>query len=122
MPDTTTDSPIVMHILRADGSMSFHMFEWPEEPGYDRIDALIKPILDEDRSGAEIEHVTYLGDDGERADMFVDEMGALAHLPRNELATHFYRRAALAADPRLDPEQLPAIYGTACLFSRRVWF
>ena len=87
------------------------------EPGYQALKAIVEPLID----GAPLEHVTVLHD-GERRDMFVDECGSLNGLPRNEAATAIYRNNWLTQNPKADPESLPAIYGPAVLFSRRVWF
>lgn len=96
--------------------------ELPDYPGYDKIKRIIGPLI-----GFEpLEHVAVLHD-GERTDMFVSELGSLAlttrpPLPRNEAATAIYRNNWLTRNPGTDPESMPAIYGTAILFDRRVWF
>lgn len=87
------------------------------QPGYRALKAIVEPLID----GAALEHVTVLHE-GERRDMFVDECGSLNGLPRNEEATAIYRNNWLTQHPEEDPESLPAIYGPAVLFSRRVWF
>lgn len=89
----------------------------PEQPGYDALKSIIVPLLD----GAPLEHVTVLHE-GDRRDMFVDECGAINGLPRNDAATAIYRNNWLTQHPSTNPEDMPAIYGTAILFSRRVWF
>lgn len=89
----------------------------PEQPGYRVLRDLLSPLL----NGARSEHVAVLHE-GERADMFVDEFGALNGLPRNEAATTIYRNNWLTMHPATPPEELPAIYGPAVLFARRVWF
>lgn len=99
--------------------------DWPEQPGYAAIKGLVEPIL-----GGRLEHVTVLNDfDGSanerRGDMFVDEHSAIdlaTRMPRNEAATAIYRRATLHREPHTAPETLPAIYGPAILFSRRIWW
>ncbi len=91
--------------------------DWPAEPGYDLMKALIEPLLD----GAHLEHVTVLHE-GERRDMFVDEMGSVNGLPVNALATPIYRNNWLTRHPNVQPDSMPAIHGTAILFARRVWF
>lgn len=116
-----------IRILRTDHPPIERTVELPAEPGYAALKALIEPLLD----GAHLERVAVLDDfDGGEAfkpvDMFVDETGALKRLPRNEAATTIYRRATMlgrsgALVPR-HPDQLPAIYGPAVLFERRVWF
>lgn len=113
--------------MLVDGSTTSGEVDWPHEPGYERIRALVAPILER---GA-LEHVSVWADfsGGEKyqaLDMFVDDCGLIKHLPRNEAATVIYRRANLlgksVARPVEDAETLSAIYGTAILFNRRVWF
>lgn len=96
--------------------------DWPRAPGYDRLKALLTPLLD-----GNLEHVSVLadfagGDDYQRADMFVDAEGQLKRLPRNEAATMIYRRATLLRASGTDPDSLPCIVGPAILFERQVWF
>ena len=90
--------------------------DWPEEPGYHRIDKLVRPLLD----GANLEHVTVLHN-GERADLFVDDVGLIKGLFRNPEASEIYQAAAIARRPDADRSTLPSIYGTAILFARIVW-
>ena len=56
-------------------------------------------------------------------DLFVDEMGHMRSLARNELATRIYRNNALVHEPERypGPEVLPWIAGPAVLFRERVW-
>ncbi|MEJ6847487.1 hypothetical protein V3589_14865 [Sinorhizobium fredii] len=56
-------------------------------------------------------------------DLFVNEMGQMRSLPRNELATRIYRNNVLTHDPLRfpTPEALPWIAGPAVLFRDRVW-
>lgn len=98
-----------------------HEVDLPEEPTYRRLENLIKPLLD----GGDLEHVTVLYE-GERHDMFIDELGATSlqpgyPLPVNRRATEIYRAAWLAQHPGDDPDDLPAIHGPAVLFHRIVW-
>jgi hypothetical protein len=98
-----------------------HEIDWPEEPDYREIVALISPIL----GGAYLEHVTVLYE-GLWHDMFVDESSATKlkpgyPLPRNDRATEIYRANWLSQYPGADPESLPAIHGPAVLFHRIVW-
>lgn len=88
--------------------------------GYKVLNAFLEPII-----GEPIEHVTVLADfaggiDFKRADMFVNEMGHLENLPRNENATVIYRRNALMQGFD-EPEDLPWIAGPAVLFEKIVW-
>lgn len=105
-----------------DGTKTEHTVSgWGDEPGYDDICKVVLPILHKTRPQAELEHVTVLHD-GERRDMFVDEMGMLVGLPINVEATKIYRCNALKHNPSGNPDDLPFIYGPAVLFGRRVWF
>jgi hypothetical protein len=104
-------------VIRPGHASETHSIDWPKEPGFDRISALVRPLLD----GAELERVAVLHHQ-RRTDMFVDETGALRGLPRNDEATEIYRANWLQQHPHTDPEALPAIYGTAILFDRPVWF
>ena len=90
--------------------------ELPQRPGFHALDELLRPIL-----GGALEHVGVLFDN-KRCDMFVNELGAVEKLDRNEEATKIYRTVSLQRNSKLNPETLPYIYGTAVLFERRVWF
>ncbi|MBS7703263.1 hypothetical protein [Chelatococcus asaccharovorans] len=107
----------VFEILRADGTCETHETDLPAEPGFEALKALIEPHLE----GGRMEHVSVLVQKC-HCDMFVDEIGLLKDLPRNEAATEVYRANALAWNPEVDPEALPYIAGPAVLFHRRVWF
>jgi len=112
-------------IYKADGTVENAKIEWPKEPGYDAIAALINPILraTPGREHAELEHVTVLHPETQdRGDMFVDELGAQVPLPVNEAATKIYHGAWMRAHPGADPAGPSEIYGTAILFHRRIWF
>ena len=113
-------------IMRPDAPHETREVAFKGAPDYRQLDALLRPILD----GADLEHVTVLASftgepPYERADMFVDEMSALKQLLRNEAATLIYRRASMMGrtgrPAPADPEDIPAIYGPAVLFERRVW-
>jgi hypothetical protein len=56
-------------------------------------------------------------------DLFVNEMGHVRQMPRNELATAIYRNNVLVHEPMgyPVPEALPWIAGPAVLFRERVW-
>lgn len=69
---------------------------------------------------ADFEHVTVLFN-GERRDMFVDEMGALQGLPVNDAATAIYWTASRARGES-DFRNAPRIHGVAILFpDHQVW-
>jgi hypothetical protein len=108
-------------IIHPDGTIEAGTVEWPQEPGYHRIVALVEPLLD----GEPLEHVTVLYD-GRRHDMFVSEQGHLhlstrGPLAHNDTATKIYRTAALR-DPAKLADELPSIVGVAVLFHRLIWF
>ena len=109
-------------IMNPDGTAWNGTIDWPREPGYARLRIFLEPTL-----RGELEQVSVLadftgGDNFIPSDMFVNERGADVKLPRNEAATTLYRRASMLRMPTRDPEDLPFIFGTAVLFSRRVWF
>ena len=104
-------------VYQPTGEIEEKLADMPEDPGFGRLDAIIRPLL----NGADLEHVSVLHD-GRRADMFVDDMGVLKKLQRNEAATKIYRANWLAHHPDANPENLSAIYGPAVLFERLVWF
>lgn len=68
------------------------------------------------------ERVAILSEDGKPTDMFVDEIGLMKGLPRNDKATEHYRRNWLSKHPNTPPEHLGFIVGTAVVFDRRIWF
>lgn len=104
-------------IFLADGGVERGAIEWPRKPGWRRIQAFMAPLIG---AGHNFEHVSVLFQ-GALRDMFVDDMGAIWRLPRNEAATRIYRAHWLKHNPDSDPEKLPAIYGVAVLFHREVW-
>lgn len=104
-------------IFRVGAAPERREVDLPEVPGFDALRRVVEPLLD----GARLEHVTVLHE-GRRADMFVDEIGQLKGLPRNDEATGIYRNNWLTRHPGTDPEALPTIVGPAVLFDRRVWF
>src|ERR1700733_9894802 len=106
----------VYHVYRVSATPETHEVEWPNAPSFKTIDALIRPLLDDNY----LEHVSVLHN-GKRVDMFVDEEGRVKGLPRNEAATAIYRNNWLTQHPGTDPESLAFIVGTAVLFDRIVW-
>ena len=93
--------------------------DWPNDPGYDLIKRLVLPILKFRRKEANLEHVSVLYQ-GQRADMFVDDMSAIEGLPPNPRATAIYHAASKAAG--ISTGNASQIYGTAIVFHRKVWF
>lgn len=106
----------IYEVILPGGTLVLGTVEWEEDPGYDAINKLVGPLV-----GEPIEHVWVLLE-GERCSMFVNENGVAKGLPVNDAATVHYRRNTLSHQPSIKPEQLPAIYGPAVLFHRRVWF
>lgn len=109
-------------ILPGDAAAPQLSVNWPRRPGYEAIKALVSPHLNLEP----LEHVTVLLR-GERADMFVSELGHVplttrAPLPRNERATYLYRSNLMRRSPSTPPESLPWVAGPAVLFFRQVWF
>ena len=104
-------------ILRPNGSQERLSVDWPEEPSYEQIRDLVEPILGD----CDMEHVSILGDNGKRQDMFVDEIGLWKHLTQNKEATRLYRQNILSRYPHLDPERLNFIVGAAVVFDRIIW-
>jgi|GEM_PF-1380323 hypothetical protein len=102
-----------------------HNCDLPERPTYQQIRTVVEPYLKVARPEARLEHVSVLGDDGERADMFVDDVGALSGLPINLEATRRYHRASIErCEEQVDGiiPNAPRIHGCAVLFARRIWF
>lgn len=124
-----TDKPPIetmMLIMWPDKPHATRPLLLPRNPGFHKLTEIIRPILK-----SAFEHVSVLADftggtKYTQLDMFVDDIGKIKNLPRNEAATAIYRRANLmgrSALPKVDdPEKLNFIVGTAVLFDRRVWF
>jgi len=100
------------------GADTVHHADLPQRPGLDLLKSIVLPYLDGARY---MERVNVLHA-GHYTDMFVDEDGIMKKLPVNEAATAIYRANWLHQHPKTDPSTLPAIYGPAVLFQRRVWF
>jgi hypothetical protein len=99
--------------------------DWPEDPGYDRIKALVVPLLD----GADPEHLHVLAPDRVGAaelteaddwDMFVDENGIWKNLDENRAATKIYHGASRHRGETIIGNY--TICGPAVLIRRTVWF
>lgn len=109
-------------IMRPEEPNTGGEIDWPREPTFDQIDRLVRPLL----NGASLEHVSVLADfkgglNFKRADMFVDESGAMKDLPINGNATAIYRRHSII-NKGAKADDLPAIHGPAILFERIVWY
>jgi hypothetical protein len=115
-------------IYRPDGTSERGEVDWPPDPGYDQIAALVEPLVEGpiervrvlDPAKADADEIRGAAD---YLDMFVDEMGHMRTppRPRNEAATAIYRANWLRAHPDVDPEDIAWIAGTAVLFDRPVW-
>jgi len=102
-----------------------HNCDLPERPTYQQIQTVVEPYLKVARLEVRLEHVTVLGDNGDRADMFVDDIGAIIGLPVNLEATRIYHRASIEhGEKEVDGiiPNAPRIHGCAVLFARRIWF
>ena len=104
-------------VLKPDGTIVESETDWPHAPGYVGIKSLVEPLLD----GGTLERVSVLHN-GRATDMFVDGDGVSKGLGVNIEATKIYRANWLTRYPETDPNTLSAIYGTAVLFARRIWF
>lgn len=104
-------------IIPVTGNSEERTADLAAKPDYRALQAITAPAL----NGGSLERVLVFHE-GEYTDMFVDDRGLSKGLPRNEAATAIYRNNMLTHRRVKDPETLPAIYGPAVLFSRRVWF
>lgn len=94
------------------------LFALPAQPSSVQLHEIVDPLI----GTRDMERVNVFWE-GAYTDMFVDGASFHKGLPRNEQATRIYRNNWLThKDPKADPESLPAIYGPAVLFSRKVWF
>jgi hypothetical protein len=105
-------------VIQADGSVTSHVADLDDEPGYKAISKLVVPYLD----GQNLEHVTVLWN-GKYTDMFVGEFSAVVGWPVNERATEIYLNNIAVHDPDLYAQGgHPKIYGPVVVFSRRIWY
>jgi hypothetical protein len=105
-------------VIPETGTFADHEILMAKKPVYEDLRRLIEPHL----SGARLMHVRVLCPTlRDWADMFIDDMGALKRLPRNDAATMIYRNGHLSKNPNDDPEKLPYIAGPAVVFLRPVW-
>lgn len=104
-------------IYRPDGTEELRSVEMRQDPGYDILAKLIKPIVGGDFERVAIRHEGL----SIYTDMFVNDVGALIGLPRNEKATTFYH-ANMRHGGVLPTANDPQIYGAAVVFHRPVWF
>jgi hypothetical protein len=110
--------PTTYRVIPETGGFADHEILLDKKPVYEVLRVLVEPHL----GGARLMHVRVLCPLlGEWTDMFIDDMGALKRLPRNDHATTIYRNGLLSKNPNEDPETLPYIAGPAVVFFRPVW-
>ena len=106
----------LLHIIEPDaptiGDMTVML---PETPDLEVLNAVLRPLI-----GGAFVHVHIAAEDGLR-DMFVHETGEIDRLPVNPVASQLYRAGLLTSNLDTRPDDLPPIYGTAVVFTRRVW-
>jgi hypothetical protein len=118
MTEAKKKIPTRYRVFSEAGTFADHEILMDEKPCYDDLRTMVEPHL----GGARLMHVRVLCPLlGTWTDMFVDELGALRRLPRNDAATRIYRNGFLSMRPDDDPEQLPYIAGKAVVFMRPVW-
>jgi hypothetical protein len=118
MTEAKKKIPTTYRVFSEAGTFADHEILMEKKPRYDDLRSLVEPHL----GGARLMHVRVLCPVlGAWTDMFVDEMGALRRLPRNDAATKIYRNGFLSKRPDDDPETLPYIAGKAVVFLRQVW-
>ena len=108
--------PTKYRVIPETGHFADHEIMLEKKPVYADLRGVVEPHL----GGANLMHVPVLLL-GAWTDMFIDEMGALKRLPRNDAATTIYRNGFLSKNPDDDPEKLPYIAGPAVVFFRPVW-
>jgi hypothetical protein len=107
-------------IIYPNGGEEPRSVRWPREPGFSMIEDEIGPLFAPDH----FEHVSVFWN-GAYTDLFVSELGAINGSPVNPKATEIYHENMRQHNPEgylALGEAMPRIYGTAVLFSRRVWF
>ena len=110
--------PTTYRVIKETGTFADHETLIEEKPVYDELRTLVEPHL----GGARLMHVRVLCPLLDAwTDMFIDEMGALKRLPRNDAATRIYRNGFLSKRPDDDPEKLPYVAGSAVVFLRPLW-
>ena len=112
-------------LIAVDGTETLEELNLPAVPSYEHLKRIVERHID-----GWFERVAVWDNFGEGKmrglDMFVDEIGLIKGLPRNEKATKIYRAAnqagMSAVPPMKNPELLNVIVGPAVLFNRPVWF
>lgn len=101
-------------VIRPEGPIEDATAMLREVPTVLELRAVLDPII-----GGCFERISIVDADGPH-DMFGHECGAVDGLPVNPTATRLYRAAHLAANPGIDPDGLPEIFGTVVLFQRKM--
>jgi hypothetical protein len=118
METTEEKIPTTYRVFGETGVVADHAILMERKPLYDELRSLIEPHLD----GAAAMHVRVLCPHlNAWTDMFIDAVGAIKGLPRNDAATKIFRYASLSKHPDDDPEKLPYIAGPAVVFLRSIW-
>jgi hypothetical protein len=99
-------------VIRPEGPIEDATAMLPEVPTVLELRAVLDPII-----GGCFERISIVDADGPR-DMFGHECGAIDGLPVNPTATRLFRAAHLSANPGMNRDDLPEIYGTVVLFQR----
>jgi hypothetical protein len=117
--ETTKEKILTRYrVFTETGVSADHEILMEKKPVYDELLRLIEPHV----GGASLMHVRVLCPDlNAWTDMFIDDMGALKKLPRNDAATKIYRNSFLSKHPDDDPEKFPYIAGPAVVFLRPIW-
>jgi hypothetical protein len=118
MTKATQKVETTYRVFAEEGTFIDHEILMAERPIYDELRNVVEPHI----GGARLMHVRVLCPVlGKWTDMFIDDMGALKRLPRNDAATKIYRNGFLSKRPDDDPEKLPYVAGPAVVFLRPLW-
>jgi hypothetical protein len=118
METTEEKFPTIYRVFGETGVFADHEILMERKPVYDELRSLIEPHL----GGAAGMHVRVLCPHlNAWTDMFIDAVGAMKCLPRNDAATKIFRYASLSKHPGDDPEKLPYIVSPAVVFLRSIW-
>jgi hypothetical protein len=118
METTKEKIPTTFWVFTETGAFADHEILMKRKPVYSELCSVVEPHL----GGARLMHVRVLCPYLDVwTDMFVDDMGALKRLLRNDAATEIYRNSFMSKRPDDDPEKLPYIAGPAVVFLRPIW-
>jgi hypothetical protein len=118
MATTKEKIPTIYRVFTETGTFADHQILLGKKPIYEELCTLVEPHL----GGARPMHIRVLCPMlGKWTDMFIDDMGALKRLPRNEAATKIFRNGFAPKHLNDNPEKLPYIAGPAVVFLRPLW-